>query len=131
VEFMSADHVEAMNTLLAGSAEVTAAAKDLPREYVLAYALTDGPDDGETVHWQMRFSPSGTAFALTPATDADLVLRGDWRTALTAFAASKGGETVADAGLSAEGDYESFMTAVGAQFAVALKVAAIRTEFPV
>ncbi|WP_245787463.1 hypothetical protein [Amycolatopsis saalfeldensis] len=130
---MSEEHVAAMNGLLAGSEEVAAAAKELPREYVLAYELTDGPVDGATVYWQLRLGPGGTEFALTPAPHADLRLRGDWRAALTSMAESRGREESDsdDNVLTPEGDFEFFMAAVGEQFAVARKVATTPATFPV
>lgn len=131
MEFMSQEHVGAMNELLAASEEVAAAAKELSREYVLAYELTDGPVDGATVYWQLRLSPEGTAFTLTPAPQADLWLRGDWRSALTSMANSRNGDSESDNSLTPEGDFESFMAAVGEQFAVARKVATIPATFPV
>ncbi len=130
MEFMSQEHVDAMNELLAGSEELLAAARELPRDYVLAYELTDGPDDGATVYWQLRLGPDGLVFALVPAPGADVRLRGDWRVALTAFARTKNGAP-ADDGLTADGDFESFMTAVGPQFALGQKVATIPATFPV
>ncbi|WP_231644852.1 hypothetical protein [Sciscionella sediminilitoris] len=126
---MSQDHVDAMNDLRAGSEEVLAAARELSRDDVLAYELTDGPDDGAIVYWQLRLGPDGLAFALVPAPAADVWLRGDWRVALTAFACTKNGEQ-ADDGLTADGDLESFMTAVGPQFALGRKVATIPATFP-
>ncbi|WP_237710491.1 SCP2 sterol-binding domain-containing protein [Saccharopolyspora spinosa] len=127
---MSQEHIEAMNDLLARSKEVAAAAAELPREYVLVYELTDGPVDGATVHWQLRFSPGGTTFALTPAPDADVVLRGDWRAALTAMEHSRRTGQPADDGLTTDGDIESLMAAIGKQFAIARKVATLETTFP-
>ncbi|GAA3568023.1 hypothetical protein GCM10022222_59910 [Amycolatopsis ultiminotia] len=131
MEFMSQEHIDAMNGLLAGSAEVSAAARELPREYVLAYELTDGPADGATVHWQLRFATDGPTFALTPAPDADVLLRGDWREVVTAAARSRRGEEPVEDGLRTDGDIESFMAAVGELFAVARKVATLETTFPV
>lgn len=131
MDFMSQEHVEAMNELLAGSEQVSAAARKLPREYVLAYELTDGPADGASVYWQLRFGAGGTTFALTEAPDADVLLRGDWFVALTAMAHSRRGGEPVDDGLVAEGDVESLMAAVGEQFAVAREVATLETTFPV
>lgn len=131
MEFMSQQHVEAMNELLADSAQVSAAARKLPREYVLAYELTDGPADGATVHWQLRFGSGGTTFALTAAPDADVRLRGDWRVALTAMAHTRRSGEPVDDGLVTEGDIESLMAAVGEQFAVARNVATLETTYPV
>ncbi|WP_240519676.1 hypothetical protein [Amycolatopsis antarctica] len=128
---MSQEHVEAMNELLTGSEEVSVAARKLPREYVLGYELTDGPADGATVHWQLRFGTGGTTFALTAVPDADVLLRGDWRVALTAMARNRRSEEQVDDGLVADGDMESLMAAVGEQFAVARKVATLETTFPV
>ncbi|MFD2469005.1 hypothetical protein [Amycolatopsis silviterrae] len=127
---MSQEHVDTMNELLASSAEVAAAARELSREYVLAYELDGGPDDGATVYWQLRLGPDGSAFALVPAPRADVRLRGDWRVALTAYARSKNGEE-ADDQLTADGDLESFFAAVGPQFAAARKAATVPTTFPV
>lgn len=130
MEFMSQQHIDAMNELLAGSDEVKTVDKTLSRDYVLAWELTDGPDDGATVYWQLRFGPEGTAFALTPADDADLRYVGDWRAALTTMARARDGETV-DQPWKVEGDEDAVMAAVGEQFAVSEKVATITTTFPV
>jgi hypothetical protein len=128
---MSQEHIEAMNRLLAESDEVTAAAHALDREYVLAYELTDGPRDGATVHWRMGLGPDGTSFALAPSPRADVLLRGDWHTALTAMAHSRRTGEPTDEGLTVDGDVEALMAQVGEQFAVARKVATLDTEFPV
>jgi hypothetical protein len=127
---MSQQHIDAMNELLAGSDEVKTAGKTLARNHVLAWELSDGPDDGATVYWQLRFGPEGTAFALTPAADADLRYVGDWRTALTTMTRARDGETV-EQPWKIEGDEDAVMATVGEQFAVSQKVATLPTTFPV
>lgn len=131
MEFMSQEHVDAMNALLDGSAEVQAAAGEQARDYVLVYELTDGPDEGATVYWELRLGPDGTRFALTPNPAADLRFSGDWHTAVTAIARSRRGEQVDDAGLITAGDAEAVMAAVGRTFAVARGVATLDATFPV
>jgi hypothetical protein len=128
-EFMSAAHVEQMNRLLAASEETRAATADLDREIVLAYRLADGPD-GQTVHWQMRFSPAdGMAFALGPPDRAaDLTLVGDWRHMIAQTkVAREGGEPRLD--LDVEGD-PSVMEEIGAAFAAGQAVATVPVTFP-
>lgn len=130
MEFMSQQHIDAMNELLAGSDEVKTAGRTLARDYVLAWELSGGPDGGATVYWQLRFGPEGTAFTLTPADDADLRYVGDWRAALTTMARARDGETVQQP-WKVEGDEGAVMAAVGEQFAVSQKVATLPATFPV
>jgi hypothetical protein len=131
MEFMSQEHIDAMNVLLVNSEKVLTAAKELPREYVLAYELTAGPVDGATVYWQVRLGPAGTVFELAPAENPDLCFRGEWRSVVESAARSRDGASDDGGGMSAEGDVPSFMAAVGKNFAIAREVATVPVTYPV
>lgn len=66
--FMSDEHVERMNELLAQDAEVMAECRALDRDYVIAYALADGPKG--TVYWVFHLQrAAGASFSLDPPID--------------------------------------------------------------
>lgn len=124
--FMSPEHVAAMNELLDTSAEVRAACSAIPQARVIAYALEDGPD-GRTVDWTVSFD--GTVrFSLDPATNPDVVLRGDWGKLMRTSAANRRGES-ADPGVTVEGDV-SVLADVGPVLDLARSVATLDVDFP-
>jgi len=123
--FMSVEHVELMNRLLADDAASLEACAALPRRYTLAYELSR---DGGTVWWTMDFDPkTGVRFGLVaPEQPADLTFHGGYRAMLDATARSKAGEQV-PMPLTTSGDLK-VMEVVGAAFAAARGKATIDTE---
>lgn len=129
VAFMSPGHVASMNALLTGARDVLRHCQALGRRYVVAYELTDGPA-GAAVHWRVSFDPViGVRFGLTaPATDPDVVLRGDWCAMVRASAARRAG-TGAAPGLRIDGD-PGVLVAVGPALEAARAVATVPVTFP-
>ena len=126
-QFMSAEHVAAMNTLLADSAEVREAGIALGRTYRLAYVLSDGRDGGDE-HWLMSLGPAGVRFALEPEPDADITFRADWRAIVDTSKAAREGRDL-DPGVTVEGDVTVLAT-VAPAFAAAQRVATLEVDWP-
>lgn len=125
--FMSREHVDRMNDLLAGSADVLAACADLDREYEIVYELRNGPDG--TVYWVLRFDrASGARFSLNRTQNADLTYVGDWAEVIRSSRAARNGERV-EPSLEVRGD-PSVTDRVGTAYAAAQRVATIPVEFP-
>lgn len=101
VQFMSPEHVAAMNAALVDDAEVRAACAALGGPKVLAYRLSDGPG-GSTVHWTVTFDGT-VSFGLEHDPRADVVLVGDWGAVVRATAAQREGRTESPV-VSFEGD---------------------------
>ena len=121
-----------MNRLLSESGSVREACEALPREYLIVFELTNGPDN-RTVYWQMRFDPEhGISFSLeAPDRRSDLCMRGAYAETIRYHKAAKDapeGVKVEDP-MVHEGD-ESVWETIGDAFARAQAVAAIETEFP-
>jgi hypothetical protein len=123
--FMSMEHVDLMNRLLADDAASLEACAALARRYTLAYELSR---DGGTVWWTMEFDPkTGVRFGLVaPEQPADLTFHGGYRAMLDATARTKAGEQV-PMPLTPSGDLK-VMEVVGAAFAAARSKATIDTE---
>jgi len=128
--FMSEQHVQIMNRLLADDPLCREEAAKLDRAYVLAYRLAGGPA-GQTVWWQMCFDPAGgIRFELRePPQPADLTLQGDWSAMMRTMREVKEGRP-AENPLTAVGN-EKMMEKVAAAFAAGQKAATIATEIPV
>lgn len=126
--FMSADHVAAMNDLLAGSDAVKAAASSLDREYAMEYQLTDSPT-GDMAYWVMRFSADGVSFGLTPSVDPDIVFRGAWRDAVAEARASREGRDDGSSSIEMTGE-PAVLEAIAPVFAAAQQVATLQVDWP-
>ena len=125
VDFMSQEHVDLMNALLAPSEDVRAACAQLAGPRTLGYALTDGPD-GADVHWRVTCADT-VRFSLD-AGPADVLLVGDWAQMIRASRATRDGEVI-DAGVRVEGD-ASVVGEVGRILEVARSVAVVDVSFP-
>jgi hypothetical protein len=126
MEFMSAEHVEAMNTILEASAPVREACAALAAPGVLAYRLSDGPG-GATVHWAVTCSDT-VRFSLEAASAPDVLLTGDWARMVRGARANREGETV-DPGVSVQGSPER-MAELAAILATASAFATLPVDFP-
>jgi hypothetical protein len=126
-QFMSAEHVAAMNVTLADSAEVREASSALERTYTMAYVLSDGRE-GRDEYWLMSLGPDGVHFALDHKPDASVIFRGDWRTMVEASKAGREGRQV-DPGVTVEGD-AGVLDAVATVFATAQRVATLEVDWP-
>jgi hypothetical protein len=62
---------------MAESPEVQQILSGLERPLGLAYELTNGPD-GKPVYWSLAFGDTAE-FGLAPDRDADVTMRGDWK----------------------------------------------------
>ena len=125
--FMSADHVSAMNDLLASSDAVRSAATRLDRTYVLAYVLSDAPHGGSE-HWTLTLGPDGVRFGLDAPAGADVVTRADYAAMIRATKASRAGQQV-DEDIVMDGD-PAVVERIAPVFAVAQQVATLDVEFP-
>lgn len=125
VEFMSQEHVDRMNALLAGSEEVRAVCAGLSAPRAMAYRLTDGPA-GRTVYWRVSFDQT-VRFELIDG-PADVAFVGDWAQMIRATRAGRGGEEV-DPGVRVEGN-EVVLAEIGPVLELARSVATIPVDFP-
>jgi hypothetical protein len=93
--FMSAEHIAIMRWRLDASVSVALACRDLDRPYALSFVLTDGPDDGDDVRWQMIFDPHfGVRIDVGDPPHADVTFVGEWPEVLDALHARRRGEDV-------------------------------------
>lgn len=125
MEFMSAEHVAAMNALLQDHEDVRKECAELPRTYALGYRLSGGPSG--TVHWTLRFDDT-VIFALGEHPSPDLTIVGDWRRMIRSAAAARARQQV-DPGVVLEGD-TSVMTVIESAWVRARAVATLDVEFP-
>ena len=127
VEFMSAEHVAAMNALLEDAPSVRKACSELPVPRVMAYRLADGPDGGD-VHWAMTFTDT-VRFSLQEHPEPDVCFVGDWTKMILASQGSREGEPQ-DPNLTIEGD-AAVLAEIGAALEVARSVATVPVDFPI
>ncbi len=127
MEFMSQEHVDEMNRLLALDPDILAQAALLTRDWRLIYRLRRGPG-GDPVYWAMTFTPSGVSYSLGDVENADLTLRADWKQTIESSKAAREGRTL-EHDVTAEGD-PSMLEACGAVFARARQVVDIDVTFP-
>jgi hypothetical protein len=106
MEFMSPEHVAAMNDVLEQSEDVRAACAGIGRPSVLAFRLSDGPG-GADVHWTMIFHDR-MRFSLDKHPSPDVLITGDWKRMILATAAGRRGE-VLDPGVEITGDQQLLM----------------------
>lgn len=126
MEFMSAAHVNAMNTLLADAPTVREECRRLSRPLVFAYRLSDGPT-GATVHWTVSFDDT-VRFSLDEHPQPDVVIVGDWADVIAATASGRYGEP-REPDVSLEGDPE-VLTLTSPALEAARAIATIDVEFP-
>lgn len=126
--FMSAEHVEAMNRLLAVDAEIKAQCARLPRAYWLVHELEHA---GRTVWWTLELNPcDGMRFSLTPPpveVQADIVMRGSYSAVVEATRRRKAGEEVPYP-VSTHGDLQS-MAIFGPALEAGRRAAMLDTRF--
>lgn len=127
--FMSAEHVEAMNRLLATDDESKAQCALLSRPYWLVHELDDV---GRTVWWTLELNPrDGMRFSLVPPpidVQADIVMRGSYTAVVEATRRRKAGEEVPYP-VSTHGDLQS-MAIFGPALEVGRRAAMLDTRFP-
>jgi hypothetical protein len=127
--FMSAEHVEAMNRLLAVDAESKTQCARLPRPYWMVHELDDG---GRTVWWTLELNPrEGMRFSLVPPpvdVQADIVMRGFYSAVVEATRRRKSGEEVPYP-VSSAGDLQS-MAIFGPALEAGRRAAMLETRFP-
>lgn len=126
--FMSTQHVEIMNGLLAEDADSKSECAKLDRRYWMVYELADAE---RTVWWSVAFDPAlGVRFSLTPPASGEplILYRGDFRAVVKATQRLKQG---GDAALpvTTHGDPQ-VLTIIGPAFAAAGRAATIASEFP-
>ena len=126
--FMSAEHVDRMNELLAVDAPSKAACAALERPWHVVYELRHGSD---TVWWTMRFDPAdGVSFALQPPErPADVLFRGDCGAVLDAMRRIKAGDKTVQLPLTLLGDPNG-LTVIDTAYQAAQDAAALDTEIP-
>lgn len=128
MEFMSPEHVTAMNAVLASSDAVRSAARLLPQTVLVAYELRR-ESVSELVHWTLELGPQGARFGLEPpAQEADIVLRGSWGVVVGASREARLGREV-DTQLELSGDVE-VLAAAQDLFRVVREVATVDVDFP-
>ncbi|WP_051166591.1 hypothetical protein [Amycolatopsis orientalis] len=126
--FMSREHVDRMNELLGGSAEVASACAQLDRDYTITYELSDGP--GGAVYWTLRLDPkAGASFSLEPPVHADLTYVTDWAETILYSRASRDGGQATEPVIETRGD-PSVTQRVAKAYSAAQKAATIPTVFP-
>lgn len=126
-EFMSHEHVAAMNDRLRTADDVRAACRELGQPRAMLYRLRNGPDGGSDVFWTLTYEDT-IQFALADHPDPDVVLTGDWHTMLRAVRAARSGESAAP-DLQVQGDPEVFAR-LNAILDIARPVATLDTVIP-
>jgi hypothetical protein len=126
--FMSAEHVEAMNRLLAVDADSRAKCAQLSRSYWFVHELDD---HGHTVWWTLEFNPSdGMRFSLVPPpadVRVDILMRGSYYAVLEATRRRKAGEEVPYP-VTTDGDLQA-MVIVGPALEASRRAATLETRF--
>lgn len=92
MDFMSPEHVAAMNERLRDADVVRAACRELGRTRVLQFQLADGPD-GADVYWTLTYDHT-MRFGLEPHPEPDVVLSGDWTNMIRATVSAHSDEPV-------------------------------------
>lgn len=127
--FMSAEHVDAMNRILALDDGTRAACAKLPRPYWFVHELDD---HGATVWWTLEFNPQyGARFSLAPPPEGvrvDILMRGAYRAVVEATRRGKAGEKVPYPA-TLEGDVQA-MEMFGPALEAARRAATLETQFP-
>lgn len=125
--FMSAEHVAAMNVLLEAAPEVQRLCAWLPRDYLVAYDLADGPG---RVLWSVQIGrSSGVRFGLGPPPGApDVTIKASYREMVAATRAARNGKA-SSAPMAVDGD-AAVLQEVAPVLAAARAAAAVDVEFP-
>lgn len=126
MEYMSAEHMAAMNELLQSAPEVRAACDQLGESRVMSYLLTNGPDH-EDVHWTITFTDT-IRFSPEEAAAPDLRFTGDWRQMIRSARAGREGKQI-DPGVAIDGD-PAICAAILTAFESARGIATLPVEFP-
>jgi len=105
MDFMSPEHVSAMNERLRDAEEVRAACRELGEPRVLQFHLANGPD-GADVYWTVEYHHT-MQFGLEPHPEPDIVLSGDWTNQIRATVSSRTDEPVPQE-ISIQGDPELY-----------------------
>jgi hypothetical protein len=126
--FMSQQHVDTMNELIAATPEVQEAAAELGNDRLLAFELADGPG-GETVWWSLTVGPSGFRMGLgRPARLPDVLIRSDFAAMIRSVRAGREGRSE-EAPQEVVGDQE-LMARIFEVLEVARPVATLDSELP-
>jgi hypothetical protein len=126
-EFMSAEHVAAMNLRLRDDQAVRAACRRIDDgPHVMLYRLRDG-SAGEDVLWAVHVDET-VRFELADHLHPDVVLTGDWWRMIEAVRAGREGRAV-EADLRVEGDLR-VVASLMAVLDVARPVATMPTSLP-
>ncbi|MGO4258863.1 hypothetical protein [Marmoricola sp. RAF53] len=88
-EYMSREHVDAMNELLLDDAAVRAACAQLDRPRAMTFHVLDGPG-GEDIFWTMLFDTT-LQFLLHEQPEADILVTVSWDDMLDATRAARAG----------------------------------------
>jgi hypothetical protein len=127
--FMSATHVALMNGLLSRSDAVKRQCAQLPRDYLVAYILTEGPR-GSTVHWCMEVGPAlGAVMTLGVAPrNPDVTISSRYAAMIQASQAAREGRPAANP-IAVEGA-PAVIAKVAAVLATARSAATVDVHFP-
>jgi hypothetical protein len=126
MEFMSEEHVAAMNALLEDAPQVREACAQLDRPRTMSYRLADGPA-GRDVHWAVTFTDT-VRFSLDEKAEPDVLLVGSWTQMIRASRANRHGEQI-DPGVSIEGD-AAVLAEVGPVLEASRAAATLPVQFP-
>jgi hypothetical protein len=126
MEFMSPEHVDAVNAIVAEDQSVRAACARLPRPRVVAYRLTNGPD-GADVHWTASFADT-LVLSLTEAPASDVQIHGEWADMIRSARANREGQAT-NPDLTIGGDH-SVLGEIGPIMELARPFATLPVEFP-
>jgi hypothetical protein len=127
MEFMSPEHVSAMNDVLAGAADVRAECARLAQPRLLAYRLTSGPG-GADVHWTLRFTENVQFGLGKPVENPDVELVSDWAAMIRATAATRAGIPT-EPPVTLHGN-AAVLAEVATALEAARRIATFEVEFP-
>lgn len=125
MQFMSQEHVDAMNRRLEAAPELEPVLRTLDRDYRMLYRLSD---PAGTVYWGLTVGPGGVAFSLTELTNADVTLVADHREMVRASRLARDG-VQADIDVKTEGD-ASILGRIGPAVEAARGIATLDVEYP-
>ncbi len=126
--FMSNEHIDLMNNLLAASPDIRSAISKLQQETIVTYELSNGPD-GQTVYWTSSYAPDEFRLSLAPPSrPADITHRADWAQMVRAAKANREGRQV-ETEVQTIGDQQAFAR-VAHIFELGRQVATVDCEFP-
>jgi hypothetical protein len=126
MEFMSPEHVEAMNRVLDQDEAIRQACAGLDGPRVLAFRLSDGPG-GTDVHWTLTFDRT-MRFSLDEHPSPDILMTGDWKRMIQATEAGRRGEAL-DPGVEIHGDL-AVLAQLMEIFELGRRIATFEVSFP-